>query len=354
MIETYKRFKEAQVLLLTKIPSPLLNDFNFVLNSYRIRWHGVRIDVDALKGPLWTIPRVILKNVQFVSFISSHELYSSQEDDVRFVLSSTPKISHLQFAKCIFESKDVFRYPFVQENLRNLKRLDILGWNDRCNENNQRTESCNCFGSYARARFDNLFSNFVQAASLLQRLESLRIPKLEFSENHKRIPQTTVVELLQRNRESLRELSVHLDFWEPTDICALKLPRLQVLTVTVYKADQDNLSHFLLNHDTLEELDVAVKKEFGKNLFDIIKQRSGNLKKLHLKAKKFVEFVGGREEFIDWTFLGAMTHLKDFQLCRPKCKSDANWETYGNGRRLLESLPRNQLQRTIELQRNWR
>jgi len=124
----------------------------------------------------------------------------------------------------------------------------------------------------------------------------------------------------------------------------VKLPRLKISTATVYKADQDTLKDFLAKHENLEEVDVAVRREFRKNLLDVIKQRCPNLRKLHLKAKKFVDFVGGSEQTIDWTFLRAMTRLKDFQLSRPFCKNP-NWEAHGSGTRLLESLPRNQLER---------
>jgi len=108
----------------------------------------------------------------------------------------------------------------------------------------------------------------------------------------------------------------------------VKLPRLQILTASVFKADQDKLKDFLANHEHLEEVDVAVKREFGKNLFNVIRQLCHNLKKLHLKAKKFVDSAstaGGRQKNVDWTFLGALTRLRDFQLSRPHCKNP-NWK----------------------------
>jgi len=57
--------------------------------------------------------------------------------------------------------------------------------------------------------------------------------------------------------------------------------------VTIDKADQETLEQFLINHEYLEAVEVAVGKAFGKNLLKVIKQRfCPTLKTLHLKAKK--------------------------------------------------------------------
>jgi len=352
MIEAYKRFKDAQVLPFTgRKPVRFQYYFNLALTKddalERNRiccWRGIRIDVCKLRGHTREIPSAILNNVQFVSLVRywRYSVSLTCDRDICYVLYSTPKICHLQLAQSVFQIQiklsDVFRDKNVQGNLKNLKHLDIRGWKNCCNGNDDRTLNTETY--------DDQANSLITLASILQRLESLRIPKLAFHEDQKVVVQTAIVDQLQRNRESLWELSLHLDFWEQQNICAVKLPRLKLLTGTVRKTDQDTLRDFLVNHaDTLEEVDVAVKEEFVKNLFDVIKQRfCPKLIKLRLKSKKFVDSVGGREEFIDWTFLGTMTRLKDFQLSRPKC-NNANWEAYGNGSRLLESLPRNQLQR---------
>jgi len=345
MIESYSRFKDSQVLLFTKEEShPIFYDFNFALMDTNGLWRGVRIDVTKLQGQVWRIPSVILKTVQFVS-LYSEELYPTTYPLVRYinyVLQSTPKISHLQLDIGLLESGlyHLFSYSAVRENLTDLKCLDIS--NGRCTGNGGNNGSA--YGPYGLICITN--DTLVELASIPQRLEILRFPKVEIMGS--RTLEAALLNLLQRNCESLRELSLHFRcFWKQVDLCNVKLPRLRILSVTIhmYKTDQETLRRFLVNHDSLEEVDVAVREEFGKNLFYVIRQLYRNVRKLHLKAKKFVDIVGGSElTIIDWTFLRAMTRLKDFQLCRPFC-DNANWGAYGNGSRLLECLPRNQLER---------
>jgi len=339
MIEAYKRFKDAQVLFLE---SPL-NDVNLFQASHQI-WRGVRIDVEKLRGQAWKIPNVILNNVQFVC-LCTVELHSAPAViDIRNVLNTTPKISHLHLPLELLLSNlnVVLGCPYVQENLKNLKRLDILGRKSHCNSNN----GLSLFTMRKWEQFTYILANFEHLASILQRLESLHIPTMRIlQQQQQRQIETIIQKLVQRNCETLRELSLHLRFWEQDDISAVKFPRLKTLTVSVKRTDQGALKNFLANQDTLEELDVAVKKEFGNDLLDFIKRRCcPNLKKLHLKAKRFFDFVGGSEQIMDWTFLGKMTRLRDFQLTRPYYYTE-NWEIYGNGTRLFESLPRNQLKR---------
>jgi len=342
MIETYKRFKDARVLLLE---SPLY-DQNFLQTS-DVNWRGVRIDVNKLRGQAWKIPNAILNNVQFVC-LCTEELHSAPPvTDLRNVLSTTPKISHLHFPFELFlrNLNVVFRCPYVKENLKDLKRLDILGQNSHCSNGSK-----NCLPLlflHDWEDFAHILINFDHLASILQRLESLHIPTVRIShQDHQRQIETTIRKLLQRNCETLRELSLHFRTWDQDDFCAVKFPRLKTLTLSVKRTDQGALKDFLANKDALEELDVTVKEEFGLDLLDVIKQRCcPNLKKLHLKAKKFVDVVGGSEQIMDWTFLGTiMTKLRDFQLTRPYYHTE-NWQMYGNGTRLLESLPRNQLKR---------
>jgi len=156
---------------------------------------------------------------------------------------------------------------------------------------------------------------------------------------------TEVVNLLQQNRETLRTLSLHSDFLEHNDICAVTLPRLTSLTVRTNAKGQETLKDFLGRHLSLEELDVSVEEEFKLSLLDVIKEhQSANLRKLHLKAECFVESREGvGQERVDWAFLGVMTRLEDFQLLRRDLIfSSIN---FGSGTRLLECLPRNQLVR---------
>jgi len=99
------------------------------------------------------------------------------------------------------------------------------------------------------------------------------------------------------------------------------------------------------------ELDLAFQCELRKDLFDVITRQSANLKKLHLKVTQFVDYVEDnvREAAsVDWSFLGGMTRLTDFKLSRPRPPRHRsypdNWEAYGNGTRILASLPPNQLE----------
>jgi len=235
--------------------------------------------------------------------------------------------------KDVFDSNDV-----INENLKNLKHLDILGWTQK-------------FGSttyWINVDYvPNFLRNFDQLVSSLKRLECLHLPIFTFSQDREFKIQSPVVSLLQRNRESLRELSLHFEMWD--DILPVTLPCLTSLSATVaYFNQQDSLRDFLASNaskDCFKELDVAVRivYEFGSNLFDPIRQLSPCLKKLHLQAYQFVD-EDGNEVRIDWTFLGEIKHLKDFQLARPRIHV-RNWDLSGTGTLLLGSLPRNQLKR---------
>jgi len=362
MIETCKRFKDAQVLLMTKENISPLSDHDFHLGSDRI-WRGVKIDVCLPRNDLWKIPRHIIENVEFVSLVSTGDFIEDDLDalrrgpsstclSARDVLMSTTKISHLQFDVRLFERslRSVVCAAGVKENLRNLKRLDIIGiGHDNCARsstgNNGRTYEVDLLQLPKKDRY-SFVNNLNLLTKILHCLESLRLPKVSFYKRHPRRLQRAVVKLLQGNQETLKELAAHLDVWEMNDIRAVRLPHLKSLTATVSKTGQESLKEFLGNHVYLEELDIAVQKDFGRDLFDVIKTRSANLTKLHLNAKKLVDLIGGREESVDWSFLERMIRLKDFQICRPLC-NNARWDKFGNGPRILESLHprRNQLER---------
>jgi len=91
----------------------------------------------------------------------------------------------------------------------------------------------------------------------------------------------------------------------------------------------------------LEELDVNVRKEFDRSLFQAITKHCGNLRKLYIKAKYFIGFGTQKP---DWTFLARMTHLRDFQI-RRQYSSVGQLLSYGDGPKFLQSLPREQMQR---------
>jgi len=343
MIERYKRFKNAQVLCITKDKSPL-SHHNFLRDSDRI-WRGIKIDVGLPQKDLLSFSRQLLENAEFVSITTKGDLFYVTEEPGRCIgnlLKKTSKIRHLQLDHRLLERFSKF-VLFEEENLKNLRNLDITVGNNRTTGNLSKTYQVHGAAHGRSGSYDSA-SKFYWFAKTLEHLESFRMPKLKCHAREPCPDPEAVLELIQKNRKSLRELSIHFRVWESKDIGAVTLPRLASLTVTINVEGLESLKQFLAtNHQSLEEVDVGVKKQFAMTLLDVIRQRCSNLKKIHLKAKRFV--VAEEEESrVDWTFLGDMKRLRDFALCRPYDKN-ANWEKYGNGTRLLESLPRNQLER---------
>jgi len=357
-IEAHERFKDSQLLVITKDKfalGELEPDFLLDRNLMHLTWLDIRniqVNVYDVEEEFFHIPSVILNNVKFVSLLSK----GLEDDDntepgpdriIRRILGSARQMTHLQLdlrllmvgLRQVFDSSDD-----IDENLKNLKTLDILGWSQPFRSTTYWFDD-----DVEYFYFEFFETNFAQLVSSLQRLESLHLPVFTFSERRELEIQSAVVRLLQRNRESLRELSLHFEMWN--DVLPVTLPRLVSLSATVSNArEQDSLKEFLAstNKDSLEELDVVVRGhddyEFENNLFDAIRQRSPTLKKLHLQAFKFVDEEGNEMSKVDWTFLGEMKYLRDFQLARPRCPVP-NWKSYGNLSILLESLPRNQLER---------
>jgi len=341
MIERYKRFKNAQVLCITKDKSPL-SDYDFLLDPDRI-YRGIKINVTLPLKDLLNIQRHVLENAEFVSITSG--LYNEPGRCIGNLLVRTSKISHLQFDHRLLERelKGSLFSKDVKKNLKNLRRLDITDKYNRTG-NVGKTYEAQC--SHRHSGVADFALNLFLFGMTLEHLESFRIPKLKCDAFELCQDPSVVLELIQRNRKSLRELSIHFHVWESEDIGAVSLPRLASLTVTINVEGLESLKLFLAtNHQSLEEVDVGVKKQFEMKLLDVIKQRCFNVTKLHLKAKRFVADEEQEDESrVDWTFLGDMKHLKDLALSRPH-DENANWEKYGNGTRLLESLPRNQLER---------
>jgi len=357
-IEAYEPFKKSQLLVISEDKFALGDLEPDLLQDWNLKQHirNIRINVYDVEEELFHIPNAILNNVTFVSLLSKDlEDFDYTEPGpfriIRRILSSARQMSHLQLdlrllmvsLRQVFDSSDA-----IDENLKDLKHLDILGWTQRfrsttyCIADENDDDDLLHFLSFFE-------TNFVQLLSSLQSLETLHLPRFTFSQRQELEIQSAVVRLLQRNRESLRELSLHLGIWN--GVLPVTLPRLRSLSATVSnRAQQDSLKDFLANanKDCLEELGVVVRThedyQFGKNLFDVIRQRSPTLKKLHLQAFKFVDEEGNAMSKVDWTFLGGMKYLRDFQLTRPRCV-EPNLKSYGNGTILLESLPRNQLER---------
>jgi len=361
MVETSKRFKDAQILHLVKGKSTV-DEFNLLLNSGRIP-RRIRIDVslftenDLLLNDNF---RHILKNVQFVSLFTTCDLISLNDLDanelesissfIRDVLRLTRNLQHLQIVVRLLEInlKSVFECSDVKENLKSLRRLDITD-NTKRSDGQFYDEGCPLSLPELDTDvypFHSLADNFLILGTIVHQLESFRMLFI-FYEVLASTLRSAALGILQHNRETLKELCFDVYTWEDGDditgINGLTFPNLRSLTVAMPWTSQDGLKGFLAKHPTLEEIDVAVESGFSTSLFDGIKARSANLRKLHLKAKKFINSVG-RQKSVDWSFLGNMTRLKDFKLGRPFCKNP-NWVKYGNGAHLLQSLPKNQLER---------
>jgi len=339
-VESNKRFKDAQVLLVTKGKCPL-SELNGLLGSGRI-WRGIKIDVAFPSEDLMKIPGDILKDVEFVCLESK----SLGERPVpvlplRHILSSTTKITRLLMGIQVFvkQLSNVISCNEVQKNLQKLNHFEILGHTNGIYVCDHVRDSI----AKTLLQLAPLAENDEVNTGILKQLKSLHLPKVVFSQR-KRNFQIAVMNVLRGNFQTLRKLTVHLDIWVNAEITAVTLPHLTFLKVKVKVRGQDNLKGFLANHPSLEELDVSAENKMKRSLWDVIKERSAHFKKLHLETKKFVDSEGKLEERVDWTFLAGMTRLKDFALVRPY-EVNAKWLKFGSGGHILDSLPKNQLER---------
>jgi len=368
MVETSKRFKDAQVLRVGKGKCSM-GDLNVLLMNSDHIWRGIRIDVPHIwtDNSLTQINRQDLKNAEFVSLRMDPSLRSSKELDmeglwrivsfIRDLLSYTRNIKHLQIQAELFiiNLRSVFECSDVQENLKTLERLDIID-NYNCTGKNTDTFAYSSWYLSTRPKhhIDKcLTDNFILLRTIVHRLQSFGMANGSFANKScyevKNALMSAGLGFLEANRESLKELSIHAEAWyDKNGVHGVTLPRLKSLTAAtgVYLTSaQDSLKDFLANHPTLEELDVDTEVVLYKSLFDVIKSRSANLRKLHLKTKWFVDPATKEgEEKVDWTFIGEMKRLKDFALARPFCKN-AGWKKYGTGTLILQCLPQNQLER---------
>jgi len=359
MIESCKRFKDAEVLVVSKGNSSV-SELSFLLNSDRI-WRGIKIDFSFWADNLLKHISSILENVEFVSLSITDSVDKNAFESIvwfiRDILRSTWNISHLQIEIILFgmNLRSVFDCRAVRENLKTLKRLDITDKNNCYVFNRELYESV--FPSIPVLDTDvnqSLADTFQFLVTIFQRLEGFC---LVLSCDCVELPtwaiQSIIAENLKHNRDTLKELSIPMDNWEAwqeeyngiSGISGLTFPRLRSLTTIVYESDQDDFGDFLANHQMLEELDVLVELELTASLLDVIILRSANLRKLHLGSHQFVESLGGREKTVDWGFLGEMTRLKDFKIVRLHSRPFYGWEKYGNGTYFLQSLPPNQLER---------
>jgi len=337
MIECSMRFKDSQVLLVTKGKSDL-REFNLYFDSNRI-WRGIKVDVYHFRQQivLGDISSRILKNVEFVSLVSEGLRGKTPPPfrPINQILKSTPKITHLQLdiRLLAISLKHVFGHSTVRKNLSCVKYLDIVVFNDNTTTNSDQA-------------YD--LDNFDQMGTVFQRLESFNMSKVNFLDHQISKVQTGIMKLLEQNRQTLKKVSLHLNPWisDTNSIFILTFQRLKSFTVTIPASRRHDLASvrdFLANHPTLEELDVAVKEEFGLSLFYGIIESCPNLRKLHLKAKKFVD-PGGSQDQVHWIYLRLIKTLKDFRLVHPHSSESSSVE-YGSGARIFLSLAGRQLER---------
>jgi len=349
MVRGSSRFNDSAVLIINS--NTVKTDNLLVKTEYN--WRGAKIDV-TLPIDVLEIINHILENVEFVSLYPMREiaLNMPEEELIKFllgVLSATPNLQYLQLDLNFMDKilHDVFSSPAVQANLKNLAVLDILEW--RFEKGGfkvpWRSSACGNFEDWGGGDDDGedgaFARNFLQLSELPMRLECLRIAKINPISVESEKCMKFVPAMLRNNRETLSELSLHSRLWEMEEMKAIMLPNLKRLEVSITPSGQEVLCVFLTNHPLLEELNVAVSKEFGRSLLAAIQGRSSKLKKLHIKAKTFAGFgdEGGR---VDWSFLGGMAELKDFTIAHPH-NPETNFESYGTGPQFLECLPQEQL-----------
>jgi len=90
----------------------------------------------------------------------------------------------------------------------------------------------------------------------------------------------------------------------PNDAWEYFMPKM-TLTMNLQNQDQKTFRMLIIadNQNSFVEIDVDVKREFGENLFDVIRARSPHLKKLHLTTRKFADVKGRETMKVDWIFL---------------------------------------------------
>jgi len=375
MVRTSRQFNSTAVLLVTEDNAQELRTIYETPSELPLR--GIRLDVAVPIQVLHDI-NFILEQVNFLSFITLPRKdklpRGSLSKFILHVLTSTSKLTYLQIDVRLMHRQlyKVFTSPAVQSNLSNLKSLQILFHQENKNKfkskgslNNVHTFQGNTDKS-APWLHDNddigdssdeddiivldsdsseeIFSkNILLLASpeFFKSLETLHVTKMK-----SKLISKSILLLLRNNQGTLRDLSLHLNAWSSTKLKTMIFPRLKRLTASIDYDDQWILKAFLFNHLTsLDELDIAVVRgKFDRNLFQLISSSCASLQKLHLKAKDFSR--GGNLPNLDWSFLGGMKRLEDFDIARPFSNPDREIYEHliGTGPRFLESLPRHQLQ----------
>jgi len=274
---------------------------------------------------------------------------------MKTLLTSTPNLTHIKMDARLMHRNlvGVFSCSAVQLNLAKLKILEILAWDYEINNfriANSRSIISDDSWSDAEDDEETFTANMnvlTTTALHLSRLEGLRLTNDPCTCREYFWKPISISTLLQNNQATIQSLSIHLgSYWSCDDLRTLTVSRLKCITATIedYKG-QESLEAFLKNHlSSLKELDISLKDEFTRTLFQVIKRLSPSLKKLHLRAKYFTHdsYIQGGEEEIDWSFLKGMNHLKDFKIVQTSKSKKRETEYLPS---LFECLPLNQLER---------
>jgi len=315
MVRASKKFKSSVVLLLTENSAQEIADF-YKTHS-QPSFNGIKIDVAVPMEILHNI-NSILEQVHFLSFITlprEDKLpRGSLSKLVVHVLKSTSNLSHLQIDVRLMHRilYEALSYPAVQSNLKNLKKFQIAIQDSdtgklkrpSCINSGQtlRTFLSLYSGStpvwlqdtdpipdsaediYIEEQDEEIFSKNLNLLASIQFkcLETLHVTKVQSSMFLK-----SILLLLENNRETLWDLSLHFNVWKNEELKTMIFPRLERLTATIDLEHQAILEAFLINHVTsLEEIDIGVRKEFKRSRFEAIQKRCTNLKKFNLKVMK--------------------------------------------------------------------
>jgi len=181
---------------------------------------------------------------------------------------------------------NVFSCPAVQSNLKGLERLEILFDDPNTNGSIKSESSLNNVHEFDANTSDWSSSHWLEDsdpitddttegltiekqhqeifAKNLNLLASIHFKCLEILHVTKTFSiyfKKSILRLLQNNQGTLRDLSLHMNFWRSEELKTMIFPRLKCLTVTLcIFCDQDILEAFLINHSkSLEEVDIAVR-----------------------------------------------------------------------------------------------
>jgi len=253
MIRESKPFREKAVLV-----TP--NEINFdleclelkhLLQKYTTRqdekyssfvnfpWRGLKVDLSTkISCHEYTFP--ICQNLEYLAFIHRIKMISSSlemHNVLESLLSSSKKLKHLEFDYSVFlkensKVEQVFLYPYVRQNLQNLERLDILELDFALNKKTpEDAESFNHYHWEGEEFPGDRMGSFSYLASIPKKL---KIFNTNMCTLNWQLRPRNVLELVQNNWETLKELWLPYGIWYLDPMRTLKLPKPKVLQFEEY------------------------------------------------------------------------------------------------------------------------